>query len=78
MVTSLRIIAACAREHGALCSIMCGAGDAPGVADTIAIGASQIIQKPIGPDALIEALRAPYALPELPLAHNDAQQRSAA
>jgi len=79
MVTSLRMIAACAREHGALCSIMCGANDVPGAADTIAIGASQIIEKPIGPDALIEALRAPYAPPEARLAaRDDAHQRSAA
>jgi len=78
MVTSLRVIAACALEHGALCSILCGASDAAEVANTIAIGASQIIEKPIGPDALVETLRAAYVPPEASLARDDARQRSAA
>jgi signal transduction histidine kinase len=78
MTTSLRMIAACALEHGALCSILCGASEASEVAEAIAIGASQIIEKPIGPDELIETLRAVYLPAEASLARNDARQRSAA
>jgi signal transduction histidine kinase/ActR/RegA family two-component response regulator len=78
MVKALRMIAARARERGALCSILCAASDAPVTADAIAIGASQVILKPIAPDALIAALRAAYPPPDARVAHNDAQERSAA
>ncbi|MDB5704263.1 MAG: hypothetical protein JWN66_1379, partial [Sphingomonas bacterium] len=62
IVEALRDLAAAARDHGALCSILFTPSDSLSLADLIGIGATQIIAKPIDGATLIETLSTIYPI----------------
>jgi CheY-like chemotaxis protein len=59
-IDGVRRLVAAAQDRGVLVTVLAATGGSPSIADLMLIGASQIVMKPIGGDALVDALRGLY------------------